>query len=347
MLRVIKKERKLKDSIALYLDYRIDGVRHIDNTKLHLYNGNDDRTKQTNKDNLLRFEILRNRLETQLLNGYVPVKIDKQKKDFFKYFEEHFRKYPTRERRAASVLKKLKVFYKKPQLPIAYINESFLTQFRDFLEETLTGETPHNYFKLLSRVLHYATKDRLFDTNPAADVKIKRREGILKNVLTMDEIRILAEAPCSNDNVKRAFLFCCFTGLRYCDVSRLQWQHITGDKLSIKQAKTGFNAEVDLHDNAKLFMGEIGNSYHLIFNLPTTLNGCNKVLKAWVLKSGINKKITWHCGRHSLACNLVSNGVDVLIISKILGQTTSKHTFKYIKLADMKLKNAIMKIPKL
>ena len=345
MLRVNKKERKLKESTALYLDYRINGERFIENSKLHLYHGTDERTRQANKDTLMRFEVLRNRLESKLLNGYVPIRADKQKTDFFIYYQEHFIKFPTRERRAASVLKKLKAFYKKPQLPIAYIDESFLSKFRDFLETHLTGETPHNYFKLLSRVLHYATKDRLFDTNPAADVKIKRREGILKDVLTMDELRLLAASNCSNDNVKRAFLFCCFTGLRYCDVSRLQWQHIGDDKLSIKQAKTGFNVEVDLHDNAKRFMGEAGRPDQLLFNLPTTLNGCNKVLKAWVLKTNIDKKITWHCGRHSLACNLVAAGVELQKIAGILGHVTFKHTVKYTKQADLKLRNAIMKIP--
>jgi integrase len=232
-----------------------------------------------------------------------------------------------------------------PQLPITYINEDFLLKFKEFLELSLTGETPHNYFKLLSRVLHYATKEKLFEINPATDIRIKRKEGTLKNVLSIEEIRTLANTNCSNPAVKNAFLFCCFTGLRYCDVSRLQWQHILNDKLTITQAKTSFKVEVDLHDSAKKFMGLAGQSHELIFNLPTTLNGCNKVLKLWVQKAGISKKITWHCGRHTLACNLVKQGVDVLVVSKILGQTSCKHTYKYIKQADLKLRDALQKLP--
>lgn len=260
MLRVIKKERKLKKSVALYFDYRVNGKRYVEPANLHLYYNNDEQTKQKNKENLLRFEILRNQLETKLLNGYVPIPANKLKTDFFQYFQSHFIKYPTRERRAASVLKKLKAFHKMPQLPITYINEDFLLKFKEFLELSLTGETPHNYFKLLSRVLHYATKEKLFEINPATDIRIKRKEGTLKNVLSIEEIRTLANTNCSNPAVKNAFLFCCFTGLRYCDVSRLQWQHILNDKLTITQAKTSFKVEVDLHDSAKKFMGLAGQS---------------------------------------------------------------------------------------
>ncbi|PQJ10793.1 hypothetical protein CJD36_012550 [Flavipsychrobacter stenotrophus] len=345
MIHVIKKERKGKKGIALCFDYRVNGVRYVESTDLHLYYATDDATKQLNKDTLMRFEIRRNKLEAKLLQGYIPLPANRQKTDFFKYFEEHFITYPTRERRAVSVLKKLKAFHKKEQLPITSIDESFLEKFKSFLENHLTGETPHNYFKLLSRVLHYATKDRLFDTNPAADIKIKRLEGITKNVLTMDELRLLTDFECSNDGVKRAFLFCCFTGLRYCDVSRLQWQHISDGKLTMVQAKTKFKVEFDLHDNALFFMGIARDPQQLIFDLPTTLNGCNKVLKGWVLKAGIDKKITWHCGRHTMACLLIALGVNDTAISKVLGQTSTKHLRNYTKRADFNLKSAISKIP--
>ncbi len=345
MVHVKKRSRKQKHSIALYLDYRIAGKRIQEATGLHIYPGNDERTKQLNKDNNIRFELLRNEKEKQLLNGIAFLPINRQKIDFIAFYREYFIKFPTKERRANAVLKKLLAFNKRPILPLAAIDEYYLYNFKNYLEEKLTGETPHNYFKLLSRVLHFAVKQGLFNVNPAEDVSIKKMEGVRKQTLTMEEIQLLQTSPCSNKAVKNAFLFSCYTGLRYCDVSRLIWEHIKDGKVSIKQAKTGFTVTVDLHKDALPLLGSPSDSTEKIFKLPTSANGCNKVLKGWVKKVGIDKKITWHCARHSLATNLILHKVDIVSVSSVMGHRSLSHTQRYVNIADSMRKNAIEKLP--
>ncbi len=348
MGKVNRRERKLKNgTVALYLDYYIGGKRQTPFTELHIFPGKDERTKQLNKDNNLRFEILRNAKENELLNGIVTIPVKRSKIDFYKLYAEYFVKNPTRERRATAVLQKLKNYSKRTVLPLSVINEDFLIGFRNMLEMQLTGETPHNYFKLLERVIKQATKQGYFTTNPAEDIIIKRQQGIQKETLTIEELRVLSGTNCSNTGVKKAFLFCAFTGLRYCDVSKLKWQNISDGILSIVQSKTCKAVTQELNETALNLLGNIGAPDELIFKLPTSSNGCNKVLKNWVKKAGLDKKITWHCARHSMATNLALNDADIVGIASLLGHSSIKHTQKYLHNYEQIQKNAMKKLPQL
>lgn len=344
MVHVKKRTRKLKNSIALYLDYRIAGKRIQEATGLHILQGNDNRTKQLNKDANIRFEILRNDRQMQLLNGIAQLPVNRHKIDFLQYYKKYFINFPTKERRAAAVLSKLISFHGASILPLAAIDETFLIRFKNYLENKLTGETPHNYFKLLCKVIRYASKERLFTVNPAEDIKIKRMEGKPKDTLTLEELKILDSYYCSNDNVKRAFLFCCFTGLRYCDVLKLKWGNLQNGIISIVQAKTGYNLTADLHDTAIRLAGIPKDADDLVFNLPTN-NGYNKVVQYWVKSAQINKHITAHCGRHTCGSLLVSNGADILSVSTVLGHRTIKYTQRYTRVTDSMRKQAIQKLP--
>lgn len=69
----------------------------------------------------------------------------------------------------------------------------------------------------------------------------------------MDEYLNLLNTPCLNEEVKAAFIFCCYTGLRWVDVKKLEWKDIRGNVLTtwIIQAKTGQPITLTLHPIAK------------------------------------------------------------------------------------------------
>ena len=48
----------------------------------------------------------------------------------------------------------------------------------------------------------------------------------MREFLTIEELRALIAVPCRYDIVKKAFLFSCFTGLRYSDMMTLKWSEI-------------------------------------------------------------------------------------------------------------------------
>ena len=67
--------------------------------------------------------------------------------------------------------------------------------------------------------------------------------------LTIDEVIKLYETDYTNLEIKRAFLFSCYTGLRLSDVKSLTWGQIREGKLFFKQKKTKGMAYLPLNQN--------------------------------------------------------------------------------------------------
>ncbi len=73
----------------------------------------------------------------------------------------------------------------------------------------------------------------------------------------------------------------------------------------------------------------------------------NDYLKTWITIAGINKKITFHCARHTFATMCISQGIDIYTVSKLLGHSDVANTQRYAKLTDQKRDKEIDKLPKL
>ena len=140
-------------------------------------------------------------------------------------------------------------------------------------------------------------------------------------------------------------MFTCVTGLRWCDIKPLKWQSIDFKNrvVSIEQSKTEEPVTVPLNDAAIKLLGSAGKPSELVFHLPSA-NGANKTVKAWVKRAGIDKKITWHNGRHSFGTNLIFADVDILTTSKLLGHKSLKHTQRYVDAAKERKESATHKI---
>jgi site-specific recombinase XerD len=61
----------------------------------------------------------------------------------------------------------------------------------------------------------------------------------------------------------------------------------------------------------------------------------NKYLKDIAILCGINKRITFHTGRHTFASTVtLSNNISLEVVSKMLGHTNTRMTTHYAKLVD-------------
>ena len=56
-------------------------------------------------------------------------------------------------------------------------------------------------------------------------------------------------------------------------------------------------------------------------------------------KSGIQRRVTTHCLRHSFASHLIENGVDIKIIQELMGHNSIKTTEIYSHVVMKKLEN--------
>lgn len=289
--------------------------------------------KNFNREQLAILERARSQLIIEMnsnATGYTPkVKLTANFLDFYEQFIKENKKDGNRHLEGS--LKVLKKFINADFLSHRVIDEVFSIRFRDWLMANYNGETPANYFARFKRVMRAATKAGYFRHSPAEEVAAKANRSLPKEILNTDEYLRLLRTHCVNPDVRRAFLFCLYTGLAYCDVAAVKFGHLhDGNTLRYARKKTDVPAPVPLHPIALQLIGDMGHPDKKIFNLP---NGdiCNKTLKSWMKAAGIDKHITWHSARHSLSVILQSNNVDVATVSGILGQTTSKHVLKTYK----------------
>jgi integrase/recombinase XerD len=225
------------------------------------------------------------------------------------------------------------------------LTESMVTDFRDYLNEQSEGEGGASYFARYKKMIKTAYRKGLMLKNPAADVSNENKGAKKKDILTLDEIRLLSKTPIQNDEIRRAFLFSCVTGLRWIDVVNLKWQSIDlpNKRMDFEQSKTEKDNTVPLNDTAIMLLGEPGNKTANVFNLPTH-DGANKTLKAWIRRAGIDKAITWHNARHSFGTNLIHSKVDIVTASKLLGHAGLRHTQRYVDSADELKRDATDKL---
>ena len=345
MINVNEYKRTGKKGIALYLDYYINGERKQECTGLVILNGKDTVTKHLNKETRIRFDHLKFEKQKQLMDGIItPLSVKRQRMDFFKYFEEYMVLNPSKENRDSATLGQLKAFYGKEILPLTEVTENLLKLFKIHLEQKLTGETPYCYFKALKKVLKQATKEKLFITNPANEIKITKQVNAAKATLNKEEVSKLEGAYCGNETVRRAFLFSCYTGIRFCDIKVLKWENITSDnRVKIIQVKTKEPLDNLLIQKALDLLGERGNANQLVFPLPTG-NGTNKNLKLWGKKANIDKNITFHVSRHSFATNVFDGTRDILTTSKALGHKSIKETQRYIRVPQTTVDHALLSL---
>jgi integrase/recombinase XerD len=343
---------------SLYLEYYMGKKKSTDGTSIaqrkfefldiHLKDrpSNPDERKEKEEMLQLAMEIRENRQKEIQYNQEGIINPKRRDINFIDYFQNFHDYYPNKDIRIVRYcLKYFKEFVDDTYIAPHEITEDFLIRFKAYLEEHLKGETPHNYFTKMKKVVKKAFNDRIISSNTGENIKNKRKEGLKKDILSLDEIQSIASTKCGNPEIKKAFLFSLNTGLRYCDIKALKWQHVQSDRLMVFQSKTSEYVYVDLNDNAKRLI-DIKNGIYdeLVFNLPS-LTSCLKTLKTWTKEAGIQKNITWHSARHSIAVNLLSNGSDIKTVSGILGHTSIKHTEKYTRVIDSLKKKAINSLP--
>lgn len=265
----------------------------------------------------------------------------KFKANFLDYYTDYVMKHRSEENRHLPCsFEKFKLFVGKDFISPTEITEDFCKRFRKYLLDCLTGETPQNYFARFKWVIKAATKDKYFHDNPAEDVSATANPSTeLKEVIEADEYLKLINTRCTNEEVKFAFIFCLYTGLRWADVSKVDWQDIKEGKLvtRIIQRKTGRPVVLTLHPTAqKILDGQrkkasiFGKPMGLVFDLPTQ-DGANKTVGIWALNAGIDKHITWSCARLSFSVLLQDERVDTATVSLLLGHTTTRQVEKTYK----------------
>lgn len=368
--------------ISLYLEYYLGRTQWIDEKtgkvkikhdrrkeSLNLYLINNPRTpieRQTNKETLELAKEIRREREQQLKSDKTGKRLKSSIKNinFLDYFQTYIDNYTKKDiRQVRRALKQFRLFLDeeypiyKTSIKADQINTEMIEKFVIFLESRFSGEGPHTVYQRFKKVIKHAINKEVMSKNPCT-VTCKIDDQMLKkDVLSIEEVQKLISTTYrgqSND-IRRAFIFCLYTGIRFCDVKDLKYKSVdySNKILQFEQDKTKGHSKtsgvtIPLNDGLLLLIEKpsTNSKEELIFNLPSHTM-CLKALRHWTKRAGIDKHITWHCARHSFAVNILNNGANIKTVASLLGHSGLKHTEKYTRAVDSLKEAAINSLPEI
>jgi len=257
-------------------------------------------------------------------------------------------RYRTCKKHVAAFIKQK---YKKNDIPVQDVNHSFITGFEYYLKTT--RKCAHNsaikYITNFKKIIRIAHANNWIDKDPflywKGKLKIVDRE-----FLTEEEIQKIIDIDFKMERlsqVRDIFIFCCFTGLAYADVKKLNRSDISmgadGEEwIKTKRSKTDTRSNIPILPIAKTIIdkyrdNELLKEKDLV--LPVLSNQkMNAYIKEIATLAGITKNLTFHLARHTFATTVtLTNGVPIESVSKMLGHTNLKTTQHYAKILDMKV----------
>ena len=244
--------------------------------------------------------------------------------------------------------------YAGRQVNVEDMTEKFVENFTIYLLTKVKPSSAKTYLQKLHSIMEHAVELKYADNNPIprAMNMIPRCESCPRSFLTVEEIHTMIVTPCENENVRLAFLFACFTGLRLSDIETLSWgdiQTIGGTPTIVKnQIKTGHVIRIPLNREALTFLEpkHVNMSIGNVFLLPSRTI-IAKVLHKWATASGIEKHVTFHTSRHTFATLAITAGVEIYTVSKLCGHRSVRTTEIYTHIIDSTLREGVNRISKL
>lgn len=255
-----------------------------------------------------------------------------------------------------STVKQLRLY--APKAMLCDVDKGFLEGFVQYMMETkshitnrpFAKKTISNLLACIIAALGFAVEEGVLSFNPAEAVDRKAIQGEKKKreYLTIDEVKKLIDTPCAREDVKKAFLFSCFCGLRISDVRSLRWKDVINDggriHLELRQKKTEALLYLPLNKQAQgLLPKDRGDAEGSVFSLPTG-STILRILNKWAKKAGIDKKVCYHMSRHTFATMELTMGADLYTTSLLMGHSSVQITQVYAKIIDVKKEKAVMMI---
>lgn len=283
---------------------------------------------------------------------------ERMEQDFIAYFNSII--YKVHPNSSNSIIvnwtrvgKLLSIFSEGKPIPFRKINVKLLEDLKLFMltapqggnkKGTLSQNSAATYFSIVKAGLHRAFIDEYLTVDIAAKVKGIPELKVKRETLTLEEAELLAQTPCENEVLKRAFFFAILTGIRLCDIHELTWGEIqktsTGWRVDFTQRKTHVVDYLPINEQAYSLCGEPGEHDQQIFAGLTGSSWISRPLKKWIAASGIKKHITFHCSRHTFATLQLENGTDIFVVKGMLGHTNVKTTQIYAHIVDKSKRNA-------
>lgn len=177
-------------------------------------------------------------------------------------------------------------------------------------------------------------------------------EPVDRGFLTDEEIQRIMQKDFEIprlEMVRDVFIFSCFCGLAYIDVVHLTQENIiTLDNrpwIIINRQKTNVQSNIPLLEIPQMILDKYKGKTKDNRLLPVLSNQkINAYLKEIADLCGIKKRLSYHVSRHTFATMLLSKGVPIESVSKMLGHTNIKTTQIYARITNKKIEQDMMQV---
>lgn len=245
--------------------------------------------------------------------------------------------------------------YDMQDIPLEEITEGFGNDYKTFLLKDLGCSTDkmNKCLCWLNRLLYLAVDREIIRANPIEDVEYEKKNPPKLKHISRNELKRLMATPFEDSNMelaRRMFIFSSFCGLAYVDIHRLYPHHIgeaaDGRKyIRKKRSKTNVEAFVPLHPVAEhiLSLYNTTDDTNPVFPLPI-----RDILWHEVHSIGnaleFEENLSHHQARHTFGTLLISAGISIESIAKMMGHTNITSSQVYAKITDDKISKDMDKL---
>lgn len=285
--------------------------------------------------------------KSRVSNAYLTVcKRKREKDDFLSFFSHEIELASIKsstKRNHFTTWNLLQTF--QSSIAFAELTFDFLTRFDYFMQnQGLHTNTIAKHMKQLKRYVNLAVHKGYisWEQYPFRHYKIKAVDSH-HTFLMPDELYKLEKLELAGKHLNLqktldAFLFCCYTGMRYSDFTHLSYSNLKeGNWLEYTSVKTGACVRLPL---SLLFHGKpmcILEKYRIDLNSFFCLkdnSNVNKELNRIARLAGLHTTVTFHTARHTNATLLIYIGVNITTVQKLLGHKSIKTTQLYSAILD-------------
>ena len=336
-----------KGGKSLYLDIYRNGVRRYE--FLHLYLA----PERTGDDRLRNEEVIRvaeairakRTIELQLQANSLQMASDRL---VSKVLEDYLELTKSRSLGTQEVWRcwvNQVLLWDGCSVPVSEVSLDWWNKYVLWVQKTRKHPTTqHHYLSRMRTVLRYAEGKGLLLNNPARAVRLPHLEKSSRVFLTASELRTLMATPCIDSELARAFFFSCLCGLRLSDIEALEWSMVSDSRITLKVKKTRRLQFVELNAQAVEVLGPRGEGK--VFRLKTR-SDLAYIINKWAKDAGLSKHITFHTARHTFAVLMLSAGVDIYTLSKLLGHSSVNTTQIYADILDSRRREAVDMLPRI
>lgn len=260
-----------------------------------------------------------------------------------------------------SHLSKLQIY--KPNVNCTEVSDAFVLGYMDFLRTRNNSEgTIYRSLSILRMFVKTLLLRHKICDDPMRNIPLKRAKTQRK-FLEVNELEKLyysfrTQASKLNYGEResiRAFLFSCFTGLRYSDLKKLTPQNVQNGKIRLFTQKTGAQIYIPIPNQAMELIyyqdkdrskDSSGCVFHVVNN-----STFNKNLRSGSKKLGFQRYLHMHLARHTFATTCITLGMPIEVVSKMLGHANLQTTLIYANYAnsviDREMQKFQIKVPEL